>query len=62
MEITISNRIIINNNVYSLSIAVTSFLRSDGITAQLLHCFRSCLSKFIDRFYFITFGSVCKLN
>ena len=41
MEITKSNRIIINVIMYSLSIAITSFTRDDGITAQLLHCFWS---------------------
>lgn len=43
MEITKSNRIIIKQIMYSLSIAVTSFLGDDGITAQLLHCFKSYL-------------------
>ena len=43
MEITKSNRIIINEIMYSLSIAITSFLGDDGITAQLLHCFPSYL-------------------
>lgn len=40
MEITKSNRTIIKQIMYSLSIAVTSFLGDDGITAQLLHCFQ----------------------
>ena len=43
MEITKSNRTIIKQIMYSLSIAVTSFLGDDGITAQLLHCFKSYL-------------------
>lgn len=43
MEITKSNRIIIKQIMYSLSIAITSFLGDDGITAQLLHCFKSYL-------------------
>ena len=37
MEITKSNKIIINDIMYSLSIAITSFRGDDGITAQLLH-------------------------
>ena len=43
MEITNSNRIIINEIMYSLSIATTSFHGDDSITAQLLHCFQSYL-------------------
>ena len=35
MEITKSNKIIINDIMYSLSIAITSFRGDDGITAQL---------------------------
>ena len=37
MEITKSNKISINDIMYSLSIAITSFRGDDGITAQLLH-------------------------
>ena len=37
MEITKSNKIIINDIMYSLSIAITSFRGDDGITARLLH-------------------------
>jgi len=43
MEITKSNIIIINEIMYSLSIATTSFQGDDSITAQLLHCFQSYL-------------------
>ena len=43
MEITKSNIIIINEIMYSLSIATTSLSRDDSITAQLLHCFQSYL-------------------
>ena len=43
MEITKSNRIIINEIMYSLSIAITPFHRDDSITAQLLYCFQSYL-------------------
>ncbi|MEE1351055.1 MAG: hypothetical protein UHM23_03245 [Clostridia bacterium] len=35
MEITKSNKIIINDIMYSLSIAITSFRGDDGITARL---------------------------
>ena len=43
MDITKSNRIIIKEIMYSLSIATTSFKRDDSITIQLLHCFQSYL-------------------
>ena len=44
MDITKSNRIIINEIMYSLSIAITPFFkRDDSITIQLLHCFQSYL-------------------
>ena len=43
MEITKSNRIIINDIMYSLSIATTSLHGDDSITAQLLRLFRSYL-------------------
>ena len=36
--------------MYSLSIAVTSFLGDDGITAQLLHCFKSYLYRIAPTF------------
>ena len=55
MEITKSNRIIINEIMYSLSTAITSFHGDDSITAQLLHCFQSyLLSDFSDKKYYKT--------
>ena len=51
MEITKSNRIIINDIMYSLSIAITPFARDDGITAQLLRLFWSYPINIIPQFY-----------
>lgn len=55
MEITKSNRTIIKQIMYSLSIAVTSFLGDDGITAQLLHCFKSYLIGLLRLRHYILF-------
>ncbi len=56
MEITKSNRIIINEIMYSLSIAITPFQGDDSITAQLLHCFQSyLLSDFSNKKYYTTY-------
>ena len=53
MEITKSNIIIINEIMYSLSIATTSFHGDDSITAQLLHCFQSYLYRIAPTRYII---------
>lgn len=55
MEITKNNRTIIKQIMYSLSIAVTSFLGDDGITAQLLHCFKSYLIGLLRLRHYILF-------
>ena len=56
MEITKSKRIIINEIMYSFSIATTSFCGDDSITAQLLHCFQSSLlSDFPTKLLYNTF-------
>ena len=62
MEITKSKRIIINEIMYSLSIAITSFQGDDGITAQLLHCFQSyLLTDFSDKNNIQTYFLLFKL-
>ena len=65
MEITKSKRIIINEIMYSFSIATTSFRGDDSITAQLLHCFQSYLcrispTKILYNIFHIFSTSFCK--
>ena len=53
MEITKSNKIIIKDIMYSLSIAITSFERDDSITARLYACIGLALIHYTT--YFILF-------
>ena len=57
MEITKSNKIIIKDIMYSVSIAITPFSRDDSITAQLLHCFQSHLWVGFSRHLYYTIFS-----
>ncbi len=56
MEINMIDRSIINEIMYSKSIATTSFLGDDGITARLLPLFRSYLfAGFLRQKYHTTY-------